>query len=69
MPCLLTPRRLVRSNALVLMRVRIILDVLRQHFHVDPGGRFVAGGPGIGSFDPTHHAGHTYTKTLGHLRD
>ena len=31
-------------GALVLIRVRIILDVLRQHFHVDLGGRLIAGG-------------------------
>ena len=56
-------------GALVLIRVRIILDVLRQHFPVDLGCRLIAGGLGIGSFDPTHHAGDPYTKTLGHLRD
>nr|WP_244505762.1 hypothetical protein [Nitrosomonas communis] len=69
MPCLLTPSRLVRSNALVLIRVRIILDVLRQPLHVDPGGRLVAGGLGIGSLDPARHTGDTYAKTLHHLRD
>ncbi|SFM50543.1 IS200/IS605 family transposase [Nitrosomonas communis] len=30
---------------------------------------FVTGGLGIGSFNPTHHAGDPYTKTLRHLRD
>nr|WP_256212251.1 hypothetical protein [Nitrosomonas communis] len=45
-------------GALVLIRVLIILDVLRQHLHVNLGCRLVAGGLGIGSFDPTHHAGY-----------
>nr|WP_244505867.1 hypothetical protein [Nitrosomonas communis] len=66
---MLTRSRLVRSNALVLIRVWIILDVLRQPLHVDPGGRLVTGCLGIGNLDPTHHAGDTYAKTLGHLRD
>ncbi|TYP87359.1 hypothetical protein BCL69_102513 [Nitrosomonas communis] len=69
MPCLLTPSRLVRSNTLVLIRVWIILDVLRQPLHVDLGGRLVTGCLGIGSLDPTRHTGHTYAKTLGHLRN
>ncbi|TYP73708.1 hypothetical protein BCL69_109211 [Nitrosomonas communis] len=69
MPCLLTPRRLVRSNALVLICVRIILDVLRQYLQVNLGGRLVAGGLGIGSLDPARHTGDTYAKTLRHLRD
>ena len=56
-------------GALVLIRVWIILDVLRQHFHVDPGCRLVTGCPGIGSLDPTRHTGDTYAKTLGHLCD
>nr|WP_256212205.1 hypothetical protein [Nitrosomonas communis] len=56
-------------NALVLIRVWIILDVLRQPLPVDPGCRLVAGGLGIGSLDPARHTGYTYAETLGHLRD
>ncbi|SFM45838.1 hypothetical protein SAMN05421863_102953 [Nitrosomonas communis] len=62
MPWVLTPNRLVRLKALVLIRVWIILDVLRQHLPVDPGCRLVTGCPGIGSFDPTHHAGYPTQK-------
>jgi hypothetical protein len=51
-------------GALVLIRVRIILDVLRQHLHVDPGGRLVTSCPGIGSLDPTRHASYNSVKTL-----
>nr|WP_262369897.1 hypothetical protein [Nitrosomonas communis] len=56
-------------GALVLIRVWIILDVLRQHLHVDLGCRLVTSCPGIRSFDPAHHAGYPYTKTLRHLRN
>ncbi|WP_218151928.1 hypothetical protein [Nitrosomonas communis] len=45
----------------------MILDVLRQHLHVDLSCRLVASGPGPGSFNPT--GSRPYAKTLRHLRD